>query len=148
MKIARFFAYIFACIGTVLLIGSMGFFLWNRNAEVRILQLPQEAVAVSEAFAQALNDGDLETAAQMMYGQPDLGVSGIPEEPETALLWDAFRDSIAVEWKGDWTAAQGSLVRSCSITNLDVSTAVGKLPERVQSLLDQKIAAAQDLTEI
>ena len=45
MKIARFFSYIFACIGTLLLVGSMGFFLWNRNAEVRVMQLPQEAAA-------------------------------------------------------------------------------------------------------
>lgn len=148
MKIARFFAAIFACIGVVLLLGSMAFFLWNRNAEVRVLQLPREAVAVSEAFAQALNEGDLEAAAQLMYGQPDLGVQGIPEEPETALLWEAFRSSIAVELKDQWVVEQGSLVRTCTITNLDVSVVVGKLQERVQSVLDQRIAAAQSLSEI
>jgi len=148
MKIARFFAFVFACAGMLLLIGSMAFFLWNRNAEVRILELPQEAVALSDAFAQALNDGDLETASQMMYDQPDLGVQGIPEDPETALLWEAFRSSIAVELKEEWALEQGSLVRTCTITNLDISAVVGKLPERVQSLLDQKIASAQDLTEI
>ena len=54
MKIARFFAVIFAVIGMVLLIGSMGFFLLNRNAEVRVLELPREAVAVSEDFAKEL----------------------------------------------------------------------------------------------
>lgn len=148
MKIARFFAYVFALIGLVLLIGSMGFFLWNRNADVRVLQLPREAVAVSEDFARALNDGDLETAAQMMYGQPDLGVGAIPENPESALLWEAFRSSIAVELKDQWVVEQGSLVRTCSITNLDVSVVVGKLQERVQSVLDQRIASAQNLAEI
>jgi len=148
MKIARFFAVMFACIGILLLIGSMVFFLWNRNAEVRILELPQEAVALSDAFVQALNDGDLETASQMMYGQPDLGVHGAPEEPETALLWDAFRSSIQVAWKEEWTVEQGNLVRTCSITNLDISTIVGKFPERIQPLLDQRIASAQSLEEI
>lgn len=148
MKIARFFSYIFACIGTLLLVGSMGFFLWNRNAQVRIQQLPREAVAVSEAFAQALNDGDLEAAAQLMYGQPDLGVGTVPENPETALLWEAFRDSIAVELKEEWTVEQGNLVRTCSITTMDVSVVVGNLQERVQSALDQRIASAQNLAEI
>lgn len=148
MKIARFFAIIFACIGAVLLIGSMGFFLWNRNADVRVLELPREAVVVSEDFAQALNDGDLEAAAQLMYGQPDLGVNQIPEDPETALLWDAFCSSIRMEFTGDYAVEQGSLVRTGSISNLDVSAIVGKFPERVQALLDQRIASAQSLTEI
>ena len=148
MKIARFFACVFACIGIVLLIGSMGFLLWNRNAGVRVLELPQEAVAVSEDFVQALNEGNLEAAAQLMYGQPDLGVQGVPEAPETALLWDAFRSSIAFELTADWAVEQGSFVCSGTITHLDVSTIVGKFPERAKSLMDQKIAAAENLTEI
>ncbi len=148
MKIARFFAAIFACIGVVLLLGSMGFFLWNRNAEVRVLQLPQEAVTVSEDFARALNAGDLEAASQLMYGQPDLGVREIPEEPETALLWDAFCNSIQFELSDEWAVEQGNLVRSGSITNLDVSTVVGKFPEKAKSLMDQRIASAQSLTDI
>lgn len=148
MKIARFFAVIFAVIGMVLLIGSMGFFLLNRNAEVRVLELPREAVAVSEDFAKALEGGDLEAAAQLMYGQPDLGVQGIPENPETALLWEAFCGSIQLELSENWAVEKGSLVRSGSITHLDVSTIVGKFPERAKSLLDQKIASAQSLAEI
>ena len=148
MKIARFFAIILGCIGTVLLIGSMGFFLMNRNASVRVLELPQEAVACTDAFAQALNDGDLEAAAQLMYGQPDLGTGLASEDPMSALVWDAFRSSLQVEWIGDWTVEQSALVRTGSITNLDVSAILGKLPERVQSLLDLRIASAENLAEI
>ena len=148
MKIARVFACIFACIGSVLLLGSMGFFLLNRNADVRVRELPRDAVAVSEAFSQALNDGDLEAAAQLMYGQPDLGVSTLPADRETVLLWEAFCDSIAFELTGSWQVEQSCLVRTGTLTNLDVSTILGKLPERVQSLLDQKIAAAEELSEI
>ena len=84
MKIARVFAVVFACIGVVLLVGSMGFLLLNQDADVRIRELPQEAVNISEAFSQALNDGDLTAAAQFIYGQPDLGAEGAPEDPETA----------------------------------------------------------------
>ena len=43
---------------------------------------------------------------------------------------------------------QGSFVCSGTITHLDVSTIVGKFPERAKSLMDQKIAAAENLTEI
>jgi len=148
MKIARFFAYIFACIGVLLLVGSMGFLLLNRDAEVRLLELPQEAVSCSDAFVRALNEGDLEAAAQLMYGQPDLGVGTASGNPETALLWEAFRDSIAAEQTGAWEVEQSALVRTVSITNLDVSAILGKLPERARSLLDQRIASAEDLAEI
>ena len=148
MKIARFFAYIFACIGVLLLIGSMGFILLNRNADVRIRDLPQGAVSCCDAFSQALNDGDLDAAAQLIYGQPDLGVDMVPSLPESALLWDAFRGSIALELAGSWHVEQSALVRTGSITTLDVSGVMEKLPERVQSLLDQRIASAESLTDI
>ena len=106
MKIARFFANVFAVIGTVLLIGSIGFFLMNRNADVRVLELPQQAVACSDAFAQTLNQGDLEAAAKLMYGQPDLGVSAVPQDPESAAVWEAFLGSISFEFTGKCYAEQ------------------------------------------
>ena len=148
MKIARFFSYIFAGIGILLLLGSVGFLLLNREAPVRIRELPREALAVSDAFAQALNEGDLETAAQLMYGQPDLGVGDVPENPESALVWEAFRSSISFAYSGECTVEQSGLVRTGSITTLDVTTVMEKLPERTQTLIDQKIAAAADLTEL
>lgn len=148
MKIARFFAVIFACIGLLLLVGSMAFFLLNRNAPVKVLELPQEAVSASDAFAQALNDGDLEAAAQLMYGQPDLGVSGVPADRESALVWEAFRESISFEYSGKCYAEQSALARKGSITTLDISAVMGKIPERTQSLMNQRIAAAKDLAEI
>ena len=148
MKIARFFSYVFAGIGILLLLGSVGFLLLNREAPVRIRELPREALAVSDAFAQALNEGDLETAAQLMYGQPDLGVGDVPENPESALVWEAFRSSISFAYSGECTVEQSGLVRTGSITTLDVTTVMEKLPERTQTLIDQKIAAAADLTEL
>ena len=148
MKIARFFSYIFAGIGILLLLGSVGFLLLNREAPVRIRELPREALAVSDAFAQALNEGDLETAAQLMYGQPDLGVGDVPENPESALVWEAFRSSISFAYSGECTVEQSGFVRTGSITTLDVTTVMEKLPERTQTLIDQKIAAAADLTAL
>ena len=148
MKIARFFAVIFGCIGTALLLGSMGFFLLNRNADVRVRKLPQEAVSVSENFVRALNEGNLETAAQLIYGQPDLGISGVLENPETAFVWEAFCNSITVELNGEWQVEQSALVQSGTITNMDVFDVLARLPKVVQSLLDQRVAGAENLSEI
>lgn len=148
MKIARFFAVIFAVIGCLLLVGSMGLCLLSRDAQVRILEIPQGAVECSDAFADALDSGDLAAAAQLMYGQPDLGVGDVPENPESALVWEAFRSSISFAYSGECTVEQSGLVRTGSITTLDVTTVMEKLPERTQTLIDQKIAAAADLTEL
>ena len=148
MKIARFFAAIFACIGVLLLIGSLGFVLLNRNADVKILELPRKAVTCSDNFAQALNEGDLETAAQLIYGQPELGVSAIPEDPETAVMWQAFCHSISFEFTGKIHAAQSELVRTGSITTLDIASVMEKLPERTQALINQKISFAENMSQI
>lgn len=148
MKIARFFSVIFACFGFLLLLGSMAFFLLNREAPVKVLQMPAAAVECADAFAQALNEGDLQAAAGKIYGQPDLGVSGIPADPETALVWDAFRSSISFAYSGKCFAEQDGLKREGSITTLDCSSVLEKLPERTQTLINQKIASASDLAEI
>lgn len=148
MKIAKFFSVIFAVIGVVLLLGSMCIFLLNRNAEVRIRELPEEAVQVSDAFVQALNDGDLEKAAQLMYGQPDLGIGQVSGNPESALIWDAFCNQITVELAREWSVEQSSLVKNGSITTLDVAGLLEQLPERTQMLMNQRIAAAEELSEL
>ncbi len=148
MKIARFFAVLFGILGVLLLAGSMGFFLLNRNAPVRILELPQGAVSCSEDFAQALNTGDLEAAAKRMYGQPDLGIGAPSGDPESALVLDAFCSSISFAFSGKCYVSESGLARNGSITTLDVASVLEKLPERTQTLMNQRIAAAQDLSEI
>ncbi len=148
MKIARFFSVIFAVLGFLLLIGSMGLCLVSRNAPIRILEMPQEAVEISESFAQALNDGDLTAAAQLIYGQPDLGAEGAPADPETAAVWNAFLDSICLEYSGKCHAEDSGLSRTGSLEMLDIAAVTEKLPERAQSLVNRKIASAESLTEI
>lgn len=148
MKIARFFAYVFAVLGFLLLLGSFVLCLLSQNAPVRILELPREAVQVSDAFAQALNDGDLTAAAQYVYGQPDLGTEGTPADPETAAVWNAFLDSISFEYTGKCRAEDSGLSRPAAVTVLDVAGVTEKLPERAQALVNQKIASAESLTEV
>lgn len=148
MKIARFFAYVFGCIGVLLLIGSMGFFLLNRNAAVRILELPQEAVACSEQFAQSLNAGDLEAAAQYVYGQPDFGTEGTSSTLESAAVWNAFLEGISLEFTGKCYALESGLARDASITTLDIAGVMETLPKRTQALVNQKIASAESLADV
>lgn len=148
MKVARSFSMIFAFFGFLLLVGSICLCLFSLKAPVRVLELPQEAVNASEAFAQALNDGDLTAAAQYIYGQPDLGAAGTPEDPETAAVWNAFLSSISFEYTGKLSAVDSGLSRTASVTALDIASVTEKLPERTQALVNQKIISAESLTEL
>ena len=53
-----------------------------------------------------------------------------------------------MELTGEWAVEQSALVRTATITTLDVSAVLEKLPEWVQILLDQRIASAEALSEI
>jgi len=148
MKTARFFAVILGIVGVILLLGSMGVCLLSRNAPVRILEMPQDAVNTSESFARCLNVGDLPGAAQLIYGQPDLGVEGMPEDPETAHFWHVFVSTISFEYTGKCQPADSGLTRTASVTTLDIAAVMEALPERIQTLVNQKIASAESLTEV
>lgn len=148
MKIARFFSGIFAVIGVILLLGSMCFFLLNRDGDVRIRELPEEALRVSDAFTRALNDGELEAAAQLMYGQPELGVAAVSGNAETALIWDAFCGHITLELAQEWEVEQSALLKTGYITTLDVAEIMKQLPELTRQMMDREIAGAEELSDI
>ena len=148
MKIARFFSVIFAVLGAALLVGSIGLCLLSRDAQVHILEIPQGAVECSDAFADALDSGDLAAAAQLMYGQPDLGIDGEIADPETALVWEAFLDNMSFSFTGKCYAVENGFARDASVAVLDIASVTQKLPERAQSLVNQKIASAEELEEV
>ena len=148
MKIARLFSAVFAVLGSVLLAASLAVCLFSRNAPVRVLEIPQGAVDCSEAFAQALDSGDLSGAARLMYGQPDLGAEGTSADPETAMVWEAFLESISFEFTGKCYAVENGFARDASITTLDTASVTRKLGDRAQTLVNQKIASAGSLEEV
>ena len=148
MKVARFFSAIFAVFGSLLLVGSIGLCLLSLNAPVRVLEMPQGAVDCSDAFAQALNEGDLSGAARMIYGQPDLGAEGTSADGQTAQVWEAFLESISFEYTGKCYAVENGFARDASITVLDPASVTQKLPERTQALVNQRISSAGTLEEL
>lgn len=148
MKIARFFSVIFAALGSLLLVGSIALCLFSLKAPVRILEVPQGAVDCSESFAQALQAGDLTAASRLMYGQPDLGAEGTSADPETALVWKTFLETLSFEFTGKCYAVENGFARDASITTLDAASVTRKLGERAQTLVNQKIASAASLEEV
>lgn len=148
MKAAKFFAVIFAVLGILLLVGSMGWILLSRDAQVRVLEIPQGAIQCSEAFASALDNGDLAAAAERMYGQPDLGIDGAISHEETTLVWEAFLDQMDFSFTGKCYVVENGFARDASVAVLDIAGVTQTLPELTQTLINQRIASAEELDEI
>lgn len=148
MKAARFFGGILFCLGLVLTAGSVGLCFWFRDADPWVRQIPQEAQACTEELIQALERGDFDAAADRMYGQPDLGVSGERADDQTAMIWDAFARSMTFSFDGDCVYRDGGFCRDVTVTTLDVAALTESAGERAHTLLTQRVEQAQDMSEL
>lgn len=148
MKIAKFFAFLFAVLGVVIMIASVGLCLLSLNAPVRMTEIPAGAGECSEALRSAIDEGDLACAGSLLYGQPDLGVERLPETAEGQLIWEAFLQSTACEFRGDCYATGTGLARDAVITTLDIPSVTEKLTQRAHALLTTRMENAQDMAEL
>ena len=148
MKIAKFFAGIFAAAGAVLLVGSIGLCLFSLNAPVRMTQVPEAAVACSEELMTAIADGDFASASERLYGQPELGADRDPADAMGLMVWDAFEKSLSCEFQGACYADETGIYRNASITALDIPSVTENLQTRAHALLTQKVEAATDMAEL
>lgn len=148
MKIAKVFAVVSGALGTLLMAGAVVFCLFSLDAPVKMLEYPQEAMDRAGELAQAIETGDFAGAARVMYGQPDLGVDGEPEDEVGKLVWTAFLDSLSCEIQGECYASDAGIACDAVVRSLDISTVMEKLTERTHDLLTQRIEQATDMDEL
>lgn len=139
MKPSKVFSSLFFILGTGILIVSIALCLLLRNMETVGRGVPQEAEAAANQFASALSAGDLDAAADLIYGQPDLGTEASFDSTAAGSIWERFRESISCEggscyWEGT------SLYQDVTLSYLDVPgvmkdvTALAKAAEADESM--------------
>lgn len=148
MKIAKVFAWIFAGLGMMLLMGSVALCLFSLNATPRVTELPQGAVLCSETLGDAVTGGDYAALEACIYGQPKLGLTGEPAEELAAMVWELARLNLEFSWKGECYVREGTFCRDASVTYLDVSSMLEKLPTRAHALLTMRVEAATDMEQL
>lgn len=148
MKFARFIACLLGIVAAALMVFSIGFCLVSLNSDVKVLEMPAGAVECSDALGTALQAEDLTAAAQVMYGQPELGADRVPENGEVALIWDAFLGSLSFEYKGECYATQKGIARDAAVTAMDIPSVTEQLSQRAHALLTAKVEAATDMAEL
>ena len=144
MKVAKFFAVLFAIAGVLLMLGSCVICFASLNTPVKVLEYPEEVRVRFDELADAVQEGNFTSLEQMIYGQPALGADTAAEDIYTTMIWDAFRESMELTYTGKAYLEDSDFVQDATITVLDIPALTGNLEATVQSILRKQTAEAED----
>ncbi len=118
------------------------------DAKPMLLTPPDVARNEVVVLMDAVAAGDYEKASRSIYGTPGLGVDREAADEVGVLIWEAFQSSISYELRGDCYTTEQGLAQDVSVSCMDVASVTENLKERSQTLLEQRVAEAEDVSEI
>lgn len=148
MKVARFFAVIFAVIGVVIMLVSAVICFASIDSSVKILENPTGAVQCSDELMNAVNGGDFPALEQLIYGQPELEADGAPAGNYAQTVWEYYADSMSFAYTSKLYLLDADLARDGSVTTLDLERLSECVASRAKILLEAKVASATDMKEL
>ncbi len=143
-----FMALVLGAAGFAIAAGAVWTALTSKDALPVLLTPPDSATGQLKAMLDAVCEGDYEEASRHLLGQPDLGVANKPEDDIGVLLWEAYQQSISYRLVGECYTTEDGLSQDIAITYLDLGSVTEKLRERSQQKLEQRVAEAEDLTQV
>lgn len=143
-----FFSAIYGIAGLFLAAACVFLALQNRDASPVLVQQPQAAMDRVHTMLDALCAGDYGTVSGCLYGQPDLGMDREAEDPVGRLFWEALADSFAYEAGEKFHATDSGVSLDVTVSALDLGSVTEKLKDRAQAKMEQRIAEAEDVSEI
>ena len=118
------------------------------NADPVLLEAPEAAEMQIQHMLEKVSAGDFNGAGQMMQGTPNLGVDRASSSEVGVLVWDAFVDSFTYEITSECYATDSGVAQDIRITCLEISSVTATLRERSQNKLEQRVAEAEDTSEV
>ncbi len=118
------------------------------NATPVLLEAPEAAEMQIQHMLDKVSAGDFNGAGAMMQGTPNLGVDHAPSSEVGVLLWDAFVDSFTYEITSECYATDSGIAQNIRITCLEIGSVTANLRERSQHKLEQRVAEAEDTSEV
>lgn len=149
MKFGKMLAPIFAVLGLVLMAASVGLCLSSLDAQPKG-DVPQEAVSCAAKTLLAISEGDLATAAEQMYGQPDLGV-GEDLTAEAAAVWEIFCKGITCTVSNaasDYYVSGSGFAVDTVLTVPKIASITDTLKDHARERMNARIAAAEEMADI
>ena len=119
-----------------------------RDAGPVLLEVPAEAREQVERLMDAVCEGNFTDAEQLLYGTPDLGADGMPEDPVDAMIWQAYLSSLDYRLVGEVYATDTGLAQDVKLIGMELETVTRNLGSRARTLLDQAMETAEDVSEL
>ncbi len=148
MNKLRFFSVVFGLLGAVAAAAGIYLAINNMDASPVLVRQPEAARNQVVAMLDALSIQDYDTVSGTLYGNPALGMSRDPENPVGQLFWEAYADSVSYELVGEFYATASGVAQNVVITGMDLHAVTENLQVRSQNLLKQRVAEAEDTSEI
>lgn len=142
------FSFLFAVLAVLAAAAGVYFAFANIGAEPVLAKQPDAAQERVVALLDAVCDNDYATASAQLYGTPDLGIDRDASDPVGVLLWEALESSRSYSIVGDCYATNTGLAWDVELTCLDLDSVTANLRHRSQTLLEERVANAKDITEI
>ena len=148
MMTKKVFAAVFAALGLVA--AALAVYIGANFTDREPILLTPPTVARSKVVAMmdAVCANDYGTAAGIIYGTPDLGINREAADPVGVLIWEAFESSVSYELVGECTPTATGVAQKVNVSYLDIASVTDGLQERFRTLLQQRVAAAEDVEEI
>lgn len=144
MKLKNVLSIIFALLAVSLTALTLKVCLEALDADPVLMTPPVAAVETADAMMAAVCAGDYEAASGLMYGTPNLGASRAPADEVGVILWDAFQESLSYELVGECYATDSGIAQDITVTCLDFSSVTVSLRDRAQTLLVERVEAAEN----
>lgn len=139
---------ILAFLGIFAALTGIALSLCFQNSQPILLKRSEGVQTRVIGMMDAVCAGDYTAAGQQMYGTPSFGPDREAAEDVSALYWEAFSQSMTYELVGECYAQENYIAQKVRITCLDFDSVTENLRERFMTLLEKKIAEAQDTSEI
>lgn len=148
MILKKILGYILVLLGLTVAVSGIVVSFVSLDAEPILVSEPVEAVDAVEELMNAIVSCDYEKASSLIYGNPALGIDRAPEDAVGVLLWDAFTKSQSYEMKDGCHATDSGLTQQVVFTYLDMNSITANLADRSETLLMDRIEAAENIDEI
>ena len=148
MKVAKIIAALFGVAGVCAASLCVHLALSNRNASPVLLEQPESAREQVEVLMEAVSRNDYAAASRVIQGSPVFGADREPADAVSAMIWNAFVESVSYELVGELYATDSGVAQNIAVTTLDMGSVTANLKERSEKMLEERVGEAEDPDEV
>ena len=141
-------SYLFGCLALLLAAAVVGITVHFRDAGPVLLDVPREAAGRVEQLMDAVCDGDFQEAEKLLYGGPDLGADGFPDDPVAAMIWQAYLETLDYRLEGELYVTRSGLAQDVKLISMELDTVTRNLADRARMLLEQRTETAENVSDL